>query len=158
MDLLVKLYAVRPVPDLDARLALAGVSIRRALAPELRLVADWIDERFGDAWVSEATVAIARQPPSCFLAVKDEKLVGFACYDTSARGFFGPTGVDETARGGGIGQALLLASLLDMRAQGYGYAIVGDVGPVDFYVRTVGAIPIADSKPGVYAGLLKRSD
>ena len=75
---------------------------------------------------------------------KGRKLVGFACYDTSARGFFGPTGVDETARGGGIGHALLLASLLDMRAQGYGYAIVGDVGPVDFYVRAVGATPIAD--------------
>jgi ribosomal protein S18 acetylase RimI-like enzyme len=158
LDLLVKLYAVQPKPDLDARLALAGVTIRRALAPELRLVVDWIGERFYDAWASEATAAIARQPPACFLAVRQEKLIGFACYDTSARGFFGPTGVDETARGGGIGHALLLACLLDMRAQGYGYAIIGDVGPVDFYVRAVGATPIADSKPGIYAGLLKRSD
>jgi ribosomal protein S18 acetylase RimI-like enzyme len=158
LDLLVKLYAVQPKPDLDTRLAAAGTTIRRALAPELRLVADWVGERFTDHWVSETTVSIARQPPSCFLAVNDEKLVGFACYDATARGFFGPTGVDEAARGGGIGEALLLACLFGMRAQGYGYAIIGDVGPVDFYVGAVGAVPIADSKPGIYAGLLKRSD
>jgi hypothetical protein len=46
----------------------------------------------------------------------------------------------------------------DMRGQGYGYAIIGDVGPVDFYVRAVGATPIADSTPSNYAGLLKRAD
>ena len=42
-----------------------------------------------------------------------------------------------------------------MRTLGYGYAIIGDVGPSQFYERTVGATPIPDSEPGVYAGLLK---
>ncbi len=55
------------------------------------------------------------------------------------KGFFGPTGVDESARGKGIGHALLLKTLLDMRDQGYGYAIIGGAGPVDFYQRSVGA-------------------
>jgi ribosomal protein S18 acetylase RimI-like enzyme len=155
MDLLVKLYALEPRPDLDARLANAGVTVRRALPPELGLVTDWIKERFSVWWASEATVAFSRQPPSCFVAVKDGKLIGFACYDATARGFFGPTGVDEAARGDGVGHALLLASLLDMHAQGYGYGIIGGAGPVDFYVRSVGAIPIEGSVPGIYAGLLE---
>lgn len=155
MDLLVKLYALEPRPDLDARLANAGVTVRRALPPELGLATDWIKERFSVWWASEATVAFSRQPPSCFVAVKDGKLIGFACYDATARGFFGPTGVDEAARGDGVGHALLLASLLDMRAQGYGYGIIGGAGPVDFYVRSVGAIPIEGSVPGIYAGLLE---
>ena len=43
----------------------------------------------------------------------------------------------------------------DMRTLGYGYAIIGAVGPSRFYERTVGATPIPDSEPGVYAGLLK---
>ena len=93
---------------------------------------------------------------SCFLATRSERLVGFACHDSIARGFFGPTGVDEAARGAGIGHALLLATLLDMRTLGYGYAIIGDVGPSAFYERTVGATPIPNSEPGVYAGLLKQ--
>jgi predicted N-acetyltransferase YhbS len=155
MDLLVKLYALDPKPELDARLSKAGVTVRRALPPELGLVTAWIKEKFGRAWASEATVAFGRQPPSCFLAVKDKEVIGFACYDATARGFFGPTGVDETARGGGVGHALLLASLLDMRAQGYGYGIIGGAGPVDFYVRSVGAVPIEGSIPGIYQGLLE---
>lgn len=155
MDLLVKLYALEPRPDLDARLAKAGVTVRRALPPELGLVTDWIKEKFSTWWASEATVAFSRQPPSCFLAVKDGKLIGFACYDATARGFFGPTGVDEAARGSGVGHALLLASLFDMRSQGYGYGIIGGAGPVDFYVRSVDAIPIEGSVPGIYDGLLE---
>ena len=158
MDYLVNLSLLDPDPELDSRLKKSGVTIRRALAPELELVTDWIRERFGAGWASETAIAFSRQPPSCFLATRDGKLVGFACYDSIARGFFGPTGVDEAERGGGIGRALLLATLLDMRTLGYGYGIIGDVGPSEFYERSVGATPIPDSEPGVYAGLLKSAD
>jgi hypothetical protein len=41
-----------------------------------------------------------------------------------------------------------------MKQQGYGYAIIGGVGPAEFYAKTVGAIPIEGSEPGVYRGLL----
>jgi ribosomal protein S18 acetylase RimI-like enzyme len=158
MDLLVRLYALDPKSDLDARLIKAGVTIRRALPPEFGLVTSWVREKFDDRWASETTVAFTRQPPSCFLAVRDGKLIGFACYDATARGFFGPTGVDKAARGVGVGHGLLLASLLDMRAQGYGYGIIGGAGPVDFYVRSVNAVPIEGSIPGIYAGLLEAPD
>jgi len=155
MDYLVNLTSLSQRVELDDRLEAAGIDIRRAIAPELELVTGWIRERFGTHWASETTVAFTRQPPSVFLATRDDKLVGFAVYDATARGFFGPTGVDEAARGGGIGRALLITALTDMRAMGYGYAIIGDVGPSEFYERSVGATVIPDSEPGVYRGMLR---
>lgn len=41
-----------------------------------------------------------------------------------------------------------------MRAAGYAYAIIGGVGPADFYARAVGAVEIPDSTPGIYADML----
>jgi predicted N-acetyltransferase YhbS len=158
MDYLVNLSLLGPDPALDARVAKAGVIIRRALAPEYELVTDWVRSKFSAGWAGETAVSMMRQPPTCFLATKAERLVGFACHESIARGFFGPTGVDESVRGQGIGHALLLASLLDLKTMGYAYAIIGDVGPSEFYERTVGATQIPNSEPGIYAGLLKSAD
>lgn len=36
----------------------------------------------------------------------------------------------------------------------YGYAIIGWVGPAEFYAKAVGAVEIPDSTPGVYRGML----
>ncbi|WLR94908.1 GNAT family N-acetyltransferase [Shinella zoogloeoides] len=154
MDYLVNLSLLHPDPALDARIAKAGVTIRRALAPEARLVADWVEKTFERGWASEAAVAMTRQPPTCFIATREGRLVGFSCHETIARGFFGPTGVEKASRGLGIGHALLLASLFDLKTMGYAYAIIGDVGPSAFYEKTVGAMPIPNSAPGIYAGML----
>lgn len=150
-DMLVRLYNLPPAEVFQRD----DLRIRRALAPEKHFILQWISVHFSDYWVSECDVAISRQPVSCFIATDADKLVGFACYDTTRRGFFGPTGVAEAARGQGLGKALLLACLHDMWAQGYGYAVIGSVGPAEFYARTVGATVIEDSTPGVYAGLLR---
>jgi GNAT superfamily N-acetyltransferase len=85
----------------------------------------------------------------------ERKLVGFAAYECTRRAFFGPTGVAPDARGKGIGNALLLASLWSLREMGYVYAIIGNAGPVRFYQQTVGAIIIPDSEPGIYTDSLK---
>ena len=158
MDYLVNLSVLAPDPALDQRVAKASVTIRRALAPEYELVTGWVRRKFSPGWAGETAVSMMRQPPTCFLATRAEKLVGFACHESIARGFFGPTGVDEAVRGQGIGHALLLASLLDLKTMGYAYAIIGDVGPSEFYERTVGATQIPNSEPGIYAGLLKSAD
>jgi hypothetical protein len=34
------------------------------------------------------------------------------------------------------------------------YAIIGGVGPAEFYAKAVGAVPIEGSTPGIYAGML----
>lgn len=158
MDYLVNLSLLEPDPALAERMEKAGVTIRRALAPELELVTDWVRRKFHPWWSSETAIAMSRQPPTCFLATLNERLLGFSCHESIARGFFGPTGVDEAARGEGIGHALLLASLLDLKTMGYAYAIIGDVGPSAFYERTVGATQIPNSAPGIYRGLLKQAD
>ena len=41
-----------------------------------------------------------------------------------------------------------------MREQGFGYAIIGGVGPAEYYAKTVRAMLIEGSEPGVYRGLL----
>ncbi len=154
MDMLVKLYELKRDAALDARMAEQGVVIRRVLVPELPALTAWIEPRFGAGWAAEATVATMRQPTTCFIAVKNDELLGFACHEATAKGFFGPTGVDQAGRGQGIGHALLLETLLDMYAQGYPYGVIGGAGPMEFYRRSVGAIPIEGSVPGIYRGML----
>src|SRR5256712_2452542 len=120
-DLLVKLYNLqapkRPPPD--------GITVRRAFAAEKRLVAQWVAKHFGERWASECEISFTRQPVACFVATNELDVFGFATYDATARGFFGPTGVDENARHKGIGRALLMATLQDMASQGYAYGIIG---------------------------------
>ena len=157
MEMLVKLYDLPDSRTLLERLAKAGISVRRALAPEKHKVTAWIRDNFSEGWVSETEVAFSRQPVSCFIAVKDGRITGFACHDATCRNFFGPTGVTPKARKSGIGTALLLACLEDMKQQGFGYAIIGGVGPADYYAKAVGAVLIEGSEIGVYRGLLGAS-
>ena len=147
-DILVRLYALPPL-DLSG-MGATGVTIRRPIAPERHVIVAWVAREFELGWASEVEVAFTNHPPSCFVAVKGQDILGFACYDATARGLFGPTGVTEVARGRGIGAALLMASLHAMREQGYAYAVIGGVGPAEYYARTVGATLIEGSTPGIY--------
>jgi GNAT superfamily N-acetyltransferase len=150
-DLLVKLYQLntpeRPPPS--------GITVRRAFAAEKRLVAQWVAKHFGERWASECEISFTRQPVACFVATNGLDVLGFATYDATARGFFGPTGVAEDARHKGVGRALLFATLHDMATQGYAYGIIGATTSLDFYRREVNAIEIQDSTPGFYQGMLK---
>lgn len=153
-DLLVRLYDLPDNPA-EAKVAAAGIVIRRAIAPERYQVRDWVMAEFGQFWASEAEMALSQQPTTIWLAVRDNELLGFACADTTARGFFGPTGVAEAARGQGIGEALLFATLKGMREMGYAYAVIGDPGPVEFYQKRLDAMLIPNSTPGFYRGMLR---
>jgi len=154
MDMLVKLYDLPDPSAAFAQLLKQGIQIRRALAPEKHKIVAWARKNFSEAWASEAEIAFARQPISCFIAVKESRIVGFACHDVTCRNFFGPTGVEPEARKNGIGTGLLFACLEAMRQQGFAYAIVGAVGPTAYYSKIVGAVAIDGSEPGVYRGLL----
>jgi GNAT superfamily N-acetyltransferase len=148
-DLLVKLYELPP------ERTVAGVAIRRALAPEKHAVTEWVDATFGRHWASEADVSFAGHPVRCHIATVGGELKAFACWDATARGFFGPEGVAEPWRTKGIGAALLLQCLHAMRAAGYGYAVIGAVGPKAFYEKIVSVMEIPGSSPGIYQGLLR---
>ena len=157
-DMLVKLYDLPQSWDFLAEQEKQGVTVRKPIGPEKQIIVGWVRETFSGVWASEADMALSNRPISCFIALKGGELIGFACYDATALGFFGPTGVKEAERGQGIGRALLLASLLDMRLKGYGYAIIGSIGPADFYRKTAGAVEIPDSTPSIWKGWLHRGD
>lgn len=148
-DLLVNLLKL-PAFEQDPR-------VRRAQPFELTPVRHFVETNFSQRWADEISVGFARQPVSVFVATIERELVGFAAYECTRRGFFGPTGVIPAVRAQGIGKALLLASLSALREMGYVYAIIGAAGPADFYQKTVGAIAIPDSEPGIYTDLLKDS-
>ncbi len=132
-----------------------GITIRLAMAYERDVVIDWVREVFepgAPGWAGECAVALSTVPATCYIATRDGELLGFACHDATAKGFFGPTGVDAQVRGLGVGAALLVASLVAMRDSGYGYAVIGGAGDdvIGFYKKVVGAVEIADSVPGIY--------
>ena len=154
MDMLVKLYDLPDSRAAFGRLLQAGINVRRALPPEKHKVTAWVRTTFSEEWASEVEVAFGRQPVSCFIAVQEKKIMGFACHDATAPNFFGPTGVEPKARKLGIGTVLLFACLEAMRQQGFGYAIIGGVGPAAFYSKAVGAVAIEGSEPGIYRGLV----
>ena len=94
-------------------------------------------------------------PYAHWLATRGSEIVGYACYDATAPDFFGPTRVLDSEQGHGVGTALLLRCLTAMREYGYGYAIIGSVGPVEFYQKTCNATVIPDSDPGIYKDFLR---
>lgn len=153
-DLLVNLYATK-LAELHEKAGQVAVEIRPVLPSEMHVVVEWVRAQFSDNWASEVSVAITRQPAACLIAIEQGKLVGFACYDTTARGFFGPTGVHPDSRGKGIGLALFSAALQTMKTLGHAYAFIGDAGPVDFYANAAGAIEIPAENKGIYEGMLR---
>ena len=157
-DMLVKLYELPDASPLLEQLKHDGIVIRRAMAYDQRQLARWVLEHFNGFWARGCSEPFSKKPISCYIDIEQGKLLGFACYDATYRNFFGPTGVLESARGRGVGKALLLSCMHAMAAVGYGYAIIGGVGPADFYAKTVGAAEIPGSTPGIYRDLLEKDN
>lgn len=154
-DLLVNLLKLPPLEPSLEEITRARIVVRRAQPFEITSVRSFVEKNFSLAWADEISVGFAAKPVSVYIATFDNEIVGFAAYECTRRDFFGPMGVLETMQGRRIGKALLLACLWGLREMGYVYAIVGGVGPVEFYEKTVGASVIPDSRPGIYTDLLK---
>ena len=132
-----------------------GINIRRAMVPDMVGILEFVEKYSGRHNLGECTVCFSRQPVSCFIAEKDKRVIGFACYEATMRDFFGPTRVLDEFQGKGIGAALLLSCLHSMRDMGYAYAIIGGVGPAEFYAKICDATLIENSTPGVYKDYLR---
>ena len=161
MDLIANLYNLPDSRPVYEALEHIGVNVRRAPAYEKHIVTAWVREHFSATWAAETDAAFAGMPSGCFIATQNKQVRGFACVESTARGFFGPTGVMKSARGQGIGLALLLRAMEDLRERGYVYGIIGGAGPKEFYEKAVGAIPIANSlvektgETGIYQDMLE---
>jgi ribosomal protein S18 acetylase RimI-like enzyme len=149
-DLLVKLYdlekyrALAPLPD--------GFVFRPALPAEKTLVVEWVAREFKRRWADQVEMCFTTHPCSCMIALQAGRLVGFACYDGTLRGYFGPVGVAPDCRSAGVGRALTFLALEGLYRRGYGYGIIGWAGPVAYYERFFGAIVIPGSEPGINGG------
>ena len=152
-DMLVKLYEL-PEKCLELDKLKKDITFRRPLAAEKSILCDWVKKNFGDGWKSEVDVSFSKQPISTFIAVENDKIIGFATYDAAYLNFLGPMGVLKNKRKKGLGKSLLFLSLSAMKEMGYAYAIIGGVGPAEFYSTTFNAKLIDGSDPGIYKGLL----
>ena len=161
-DMLIKLYDMPNVTrtsqnDFESKLEKEGIKIKRAMVLEKSVVAEFAKVQFNFLWENEVERAILNRPSSCYIAVKDKKIIGFACYDATGLGFFGPMGVAPEEEGKGIGTALLYKCLESMKEKGYGYAIIGYVtDAVPFYEKAVGAQVIEGTElsKSIYSNLI----
>jgi len=146
-DMLVSLVNIPPIGDLLERLRGEGITIMRPHPWHQSKLRDFILAHeapdFPRTWAEEVSVAFTHQPVTAFVALKDgTEIVGFSAYECTRRNYFGPTGVDASMRGRGVGKALFIAALAGLQSLGYTYAIIGGAGPTEFYAKTAGAIPI----------------
>ena len=155
-DMLVKLYNLQGNWDIISEQKIQGIEIRKPFGPEKRLIINWVEKNFFDAWADEIDIAISNKPITCFIAIKDQELIGFSCYDATALGYFGPMGIKEAFQGKGTGKALLMACLLDMKLKGYGYAIIGAVEILQFYRKAVDAMEIPESSSGILKKMIDK--
>ena len=131
-----------------------NIRMFRPSAPNKFMLEEWVTKNFGEAWASEFSISISSNLATSYIAVHDNKPVGFACYDCIAKDMFGPTGVLEQYRGKGIGAALLINVLHAMYMDGYVYTVIGSTGPVEFYTKVAGAIIIEENSSGNYNNVI----
>ncbi len=125
--------------ELAARAAAAGYELRRA-HPDERGLADAVAAEFGGAWPFELGRALGHEPPGVHVARRGGAYCAFAAHDGNNRGlgWFGPAGTWPAHRGRGLGEALLLACLVDVAAAGHARCEVAWIGPRPFYERVAG--------------------
>jgi GNAT superfamily N-acetyltransferase len=155
-DMFVKLLELPDDSATVAKLKEEGINIRRIRPYERSVLHRFVMANFSEAWGDEVLSAFTHEPTSCFVATHEKKIIGFGCYETTCKNYFGPTGVLKEYRGKDIGKVLLIECLKALLEMGYAYCIIGGVGPADFYTKCCGATLIPDSVPGIYGDSLTR--
>jgi mycothiol synthase len=123
------------------RAAAAGYAVRRAAAADRAPLIAMIDAGFSPAWAFEVERALDRDRPDVHLATDATGApVAFAAHDGNNRGlgWFGPAGTLPAHRGRRLGEALLLACLVDTADAGHARSTIAWIGPRDFYDRAAG--------------------
>lgn len=155
-DMLVRLLELPDISEEEKNLfENEGIVFKRPITPEKSIVVNWVGKHFSTNWADETEAAFASLPVNCYIAQREQEILGFACFESTAKNFFGPTGVLPTERGKGIGKILLIKALLALKEMGYTYAIIGGVGPASYYEQVVDAKIIEKSEKSIYQNLLK---
>jgi len=155
-DLLIKLYDLKFEKHRKEHFD-NELRIVRPLAIDKTKVIEFVRSEFGERWANECERSFSKIPISCFVGLKKKNVIGFACYDATAKGFFGPIGIKQEERSKGLGTQLLYSCLSDMWDNEYGYAIVGwvDENQLEFYHKNTAASVIPGSHPGIYKRMVE---
>lgn len=156
-DMLVDLYSICNSNEIEKELQKEGIRIKKALAPDRTKIVAFAKNCTDEDYSDEVIAAFANNPITCYIATRDKKLIGFACFEATAKNFFGPTAVLAEERKKGIGKALLIKSLESMRDMGYAYAIIGwpTKSAIPFYEKSVDAKMLEDKTLGVYTRMVE---
>ena len=127
--------------ELADRARAAGYELRRARRDEAEVLSAQVSIGFGGAWPFEIERALTHASPGLHVALAHGRLAAFAAHDGNNQGlgWFGPAGTWPEHRGRGLGEALLLACLLDIAAA-HPTAEIAWIGPREFYERAVGTV------------------
>lgn len=136
--------------DLVERCRTRGYEVRRARADDHALL-EAVAGEFGGAWPFELARALSFEPAGVHVATRDGAYCAFAAHDGNNRGlgWFGPTGTWPAHRGNGLGEAVLVACLVDV-SLAHTRCEVAWIGPRPFYDKVAG---IADTRR--FAALVK---
>ncbi len=117
-----------------------GASIRQSCMLTRNSVARVITEEFSRGWARQFQAA--QKSGAAFHAIDliSGDICGFCCFNAPKLGYYGPLGVAAASRGKDIGTGLTLAVLGAMEKQGFGYAIIHKIGPLDFYKKVCGSV------------------
>ena len=132
-----------PVPPEEERrheLSRAGVVVRELSHRDEASLRAWLERTWGPNWTFEGLLALRRRVPTGVVAERGGRIVGFAVFDSTRPGWFGPMGVEPGLQGGGLGIELCVRAFEAMARKGYARAEIAWAGPRCFYARKLGAV------------------
>ncbi len=140
MDLTLAGFSRSGLEDV-ARLAAAGIEVRRGRPDDAAAVTEHVKRLWSDVWFRETLTALHRDPPPIFLAFRNDRVVGFAVHGVHRPCLYGPIATDPAEQGHGIGRVLSSMCLEDMAARNVATAQICWVAEtaIPFYSRTIGA-------------------
>jgi ribosomal protein S18 acetylase RimI-like enzyme len=115
----------------------------RVLPNDFNRTIEFIKNLFpNNTWADEVKFSLKLQPPTTFIAKNEaNEIVGWATHSQFFPGSFGPTGVEPSIRGKGIGTKLFLWCLWDIKQKGLDTCEIMWVegNTIKFYSKAIGA-------------------
>lgn len=132
------------VASLDTRdeldqLRRSGIRVRRGVPGDAQRLRDAFVPTWGSQWTAESTSVLGSSDAGVYLALQDDRCVGFGCFGVNRVHEVGPVVTEPDRRGLGIGATLLKSCLAEQRDRGLLTADLGWVGPLSGVSRAFGA-------------------
>src|SRR5581483_9498856 len=114
--------------------------VKRAESAIRDVLLGWIAKAFAPVWAHETARAMDGPRAAVHVALQNNLPVAFAAADGNNQGlgWFGPAGTAPEHRGKGLGEALLIPTLLYVRGLPEA-GVIAWIGPKPFYAKACGA-------------------